>query len=133
MDGGQIFSLRLIYGGRYCGQEEKGCQEVSQEEGKEEEEVVLPRSARGTYVAGFCCLCSRSLCKVTSSAPLYDPTRKSRGDRLTGLRGSSVFVILLGGGLSIAHFDQTIAAVRFTPPDERLVPPLICGPFRAIP
>jgi hypothetical protein len=27
-------------GGPYCGQEEEGCQEVSQEEGKEEEEVA---------------------------------------------------------------------------------------------
>ena len=36
-----MFSQRFIYGGRYCGQEEKGCQEVSQEEGKEEEEVAF--------------------------------------------------------------------------------------------
>jgi hypothetical protein len=32
----------------YCGQEEEGCQEVSQEEGEEEEEVVSPRSAART-------------------------------------------------------------------------------------
>ena len=34
----------LFYGGRNCGQEEEGCQEVSQEEGSEEEEEVAARS-----------------------------------------------------------------------------------------
>jgi hypothetical protein len=73
---GNCFHNDLFNGGLYCGQEEEGCQEVSQEEGKEEEEVVSPRSVSSH-----------------STGPAHAPFFTTRRERAAGI-GVPIFAAL---------------------------------------